>query len=134
MLNFQFNSVSRPHPLRRGERRATESGDKIRRAWDGMGEKEKVGTDRGSKDVCGLCVMRSTAWLRCVEWTEKEKKRRKKELRVIEMNQCRKRKSLRVLRLVLMTDMPAMRVEWPFQDPDMDSCTCCFYTQWIDSC
>ena len=57
----------------------------------------------------------------------KERKVRKKErVRVMEMNQCRKKKSLRVFRLVLMTDLPAMRVERPFQDPDIDSYTGCF--------
>lgn len=56
-----------------------------------------------------------------------ERKVRKKErVRVMEMNQCRKKKSLRVFRLVLMTDLPAMRVERPFQDPDIDSYTGCF--------
>jgi hypothetical protein len=76
MLNFQFNSVSRPHPLRRGERRETESGDKIRRGWDGMGEKEKVGTDRESKDVCGVCnAFDSVAEMRGVDGERKEKKK-----------------------------------------------------------
>jgi hypothetical protein len=102
--------------------------------WDG-GERESGDRQRVKRCVRFVCnAFDSVAEMCGVDRERKEKKRRKKELRVIEMNQCRKRKSLRVLRLVLMTDMPAMRVEWPFQDPDMDSCTCCFYTQWIDSC
>ena len=53
MLNFQFNSASRPHPLRRGQRRGTESGDKIRRGWDG-GERESG--DRQRVKSCARCV------------------------------------------------------------------------------
>lgn len=58
MVNSQFNSVSRPRPTpKRGEKGdGKQRQDKTGMGWDGMGEIEKVGTDKESKSVRDVCV------------------------------------------------------------------------------
>jgi hypothetical protein len=76
MLNFQFNSVSRPHPLRRGERRATESGERESMGWDG-GERESGDRQRVKRCVRFVCnAFDSVAEMCGVDRERKEKKRK----------------------------------------------------------